>query len=314
MGVFVAFKKIACFKANLHKSNGRPNRLCLLRLGRNPLFLTYSLNSLLIYFDIIDVFIYVVAMSKMPPELKTDRFRKIVSIVNSNQRVSLADLERQLGASRITVQRDLVELESRSLLRRFHGGAMSIEYSEELYDPDVKKTVNVTAKKRIAAKAAELVKEGFYIGLDSSSTVYYLSEALFAGQVLVLACGVDSYKNLSSRGDIELVLAGGRLNKKTNTLSGYEMVSTIRRFQFDLVFISADSFTADRGFFVAHPGEIEVKRALIESSKKTAMLMDASKICEANGTKVCDVDEVDFVITDSPNRPDLKKVFRDRLM
>ncbi len=253
-------------------------------------------------------------MSKNTPELKTDRFRKIISIINANRRVSLAELERRMGAARITIQRDLVELESRSLIRRFHGGAMSLEYSEELYDPNVKKTVNVSAKKRIAAKAAELIKEGFYIGLDSSSTVYYLSETLFAGQVLVLACGIDSYKNLSSRGDIELVLAGGRLNKKTNTLSGYETTSTIRRFQFDLVFLSADSFAGNRGFFVAHPHEVEVKRALMESSGKTAMLMDSSKICGANGTKVCDIDEVDYLITDNPHRADLKKIFRDKLL
>jgi len=249
------------------------------------------------------------------PSLKIDRFKKIINTVNSNKRISLSQLEELLDVSRITIQRDLVELENRKLLRRFHGGAMSLEYSEDIYDHDLKKSVNVAAKKIIAAKAAPLIKEGYYIGLDSSSTVYYLSETLFAGNVLIFTCCIDSFKNLLNRDDIQVVLAGGRMHKKTRTLSGPEIIEMIRKFRFDIVFISAESYIPEIGFFDPHAEEVQVKRALIESSNQTVMLIDSTKIAAtANGIKVCDIQEIDYVVTDKPEKSGLKNIFKDKII
>jgi DeoR/GlpR family transcriptional regulator of sugar metabolism len=249
------------------------------------------------------------------PQLKIDRLKKIIGTVNSNKRISLLQLEKLLSVSRITIQRDLVELENRKLLRRFHGGAMSLEYSEDLYDHDVKKSVNVAAKKIIAAKAAPLIKEGAYIGLDSSSTVYYLSETIFAGNVLVFTCCVDSFKNLLNRDDIQVVLAGGRMNKKTRTLSGPEIIEMIGKFRFDLVFVSAESYIPEIGFFDPHAEEVQVKRALIESANQTVMLIDSSKIAAtAKGIKVCDISEIDYLVTDKPEKSGLKNIFNDKII
>jgi DeoR family transcriptional regulator, fructose operon transcriptional repressor len=247
------------------------------------------------------------------PSLKIDRFKKIITIVNSSKRISLSQLEKMLNASRITIQRDLVELENRKLIRRFHGGAMSLEYSQDFYDHDLKKTVNVAAKRKIAAKAVSFIKEGSYIGLDSSSTAYFLSETIFAGNVLVLTCSIDSFLNLSNRDDIQVVLAGGRMNKKTKTLTGAETIDVIRKFHFDVVFISAESCIPQRGFFDPHEEEVQVKRALIESANTTIMLIDSTKLSEIRGTKVCDIDEIDYVITDKPEKSDLQKIFKDRV-
>jgi DeoR family transcriptional regulator, fructose operon transcriptional repressor len=249
------------------------------------------------------------------PSLKIDRFKKIINTVNASKRISLLQLEKILAVSRITIQRDLVELENRKLLRRFHGGAMSLEYSEDLYDHDLKKSVNIAAKKLIAAKAAPLIKEGYYIGLDSSSTVYYLSETIFAGNVFAFTCSVDAFKNFLGRDDIQVVLAGGRMNKKTHTLSGPEMIEIIRKFHFDMVFISAESCIPEIGFFDPHTEEVQVKRALIESANQTAMLIDYSKIARtANGIKVCDIQEVDYVVTDKPEKSGLQTIFKDKLL
>lgn len=247
------------------------------------------------------------------PSLKIDRFKKIITIVNSNKRISLLQLEKMLNASRVTIQRDLVELENRKLIRRFHGGAMSLEYSQDFYDHDLKKTMNVAAKRKIAAKAAAFIKEGSYIGLDSSSTVYFLSETLFAGNVLVLTCSIDSFVNLSNRDDIQVVLAGGRMNKKTKTLTGIETIDVIKKFHFDVVFISAESCIPQRGFFDPHEENVLVKRALIDSATTTIMLIDSTKLSDIRGTKVCDIDEIDYVITDKPKKSGLQKIFKDRV-
>jgi DeoR/GlpR family transcriptional regulator of sugar metabolism len=239
-------------------------------------------------------------MVRNAPRLKVDRFKQILTLVNSRKRISLTELEAMLHAPRITVQRDLMELENRNLVRRFHGGAMSMEFSSDFYNYDVKKTVHVEAKKKIAAKANRLLQD--------------LSETIFPANMLVLTCSIDAFRNLSAREDVQAVLAGGRINRKTATLYGPEMLDTIRKFHFDTAFISAEVFVPNRGFFDPHEEEVAVKRALIESSKKTVMMIDAAKIAPAAGIRVCTNDEIDFVITDTNGESPLKKIFKDRLL
>jgi DeoR/GlpR family transcriptional regulator of sugar metabolism len=150
--------------------------------------------------------------------------------------------------------------------------------------------------------------------LDASSTAYYLTETIFPANIFALACSIDGFKNLSGRGDVRAVLAGGRLDPKTATLCGPEMIETIRKIHFDCAFISAEAFVPGRGFFDPHEEEVAVKRALIESSEKTVMMIDASKIAPAAGIRVCSNDEIDWVVTDKPGEVSLRKLFRDRIL
>jgi DeoR/GlpR family transcriptional regulator of sugar metabolism len=253
-------------------------------------------------------------MSRTAAPLKVDRHKQILAIVNTQKRISLMDLEAVLRTPRITIQRDLVELENRSLLRRFHGGVMSNDFSGDFYNYDMKKNVRIESKKKIAAKANRLLRENSTVCLDASSTVYYLSETMFPANMTVLACSIDAFKNLSNRDDLQVVLGGGRFHRKTATLYGPELIAAIRKFHFDMAFISAESFIPGRGFFDPHEEEVAVKRALIESSENTVLMIDSSKFAPAAGIQVCENDDITWVITDSPDMASMRKMFRNRLM
>ena len=259
-------------------------------------------------------FHYIVDMINKTHSLKVDRLKHILSLINSKKRISLTELEKMLNTPRITVQRDLVELENRKLIKRFHGGAMSIDFSSDFYNYDQKKSIQVEAKKKIAAKANALLHKKTAVCLDSSSTVYYLSETIFPANLLVLTCSIDAFNNLSNRDDMQVVLAGGRLHRKTATFYGPEMLAMIKRFHFDCAFISAEAFIPGRGFFDPHEEAVAVKRALIESSDSTVVMIDQSKIETGTGVCVCENSEVDIVITDQPDKSQLKKIFKDRLI
>jgi DeoR/GlpR family transcriptional regulator of sugar metabolism len=243
-----------------------------------------------------------------------DRLRGIADLVAARGRASLADLECQIAASRATIQRDLIALEQRGLVKRFHGGAMSPGYSGRLNDHGVRKTLNIEAKREIAAKAVRFVTEGGYVGMDPSSTVYYMSECLLPRDITVLTCGMDIFANLSKQGGVDAVLTGGRLNRKTNNLSGPEVIAMINRFRFDVVFLSADSYVPGQGFFDTYDDEVLVKRAFMQSSAKSVMLLDTSKIGLRGGSKVCDASQVDWLVTDVPDHELLRRDFEGTLL
>jgi DeoR/GlpR family transcriptional regulator of sugar metabolism len=116
--------------------------------------------------------------AQIPPALKIDRHQRVLSLISSRKRLVLAALERALHVPRITVQRDLVELENRQLVRRFHGGAMAIDFSGDLFNYGLHRTVHVEAKERIAAKANGLLRANSVVCLDAGSTVCFLSESI----------------------------------------------------------------------------------------------------------------------------------------
>jgi len=71
------------------------------------------------------------AKSKETPQSaqssQQQRFQSVLSGLQENGSVAVDDLSAQLGVSVVTIRRDLDLLEQQGLLRRTHGGAISIE-------------------------------------------------------------------------------------------------------------------------------------------------------------------------------------------
>ena len=59
--------------------------------------------------------------------LNEERKRKIVTITNEKQSVSIPELMEILGASQSTIRRDLTELNNSRMLKKVHGGAVSLK-------------------------------------------------------------------------------------------------------------------------------------------------------------------------------------------
>src|SRR5690625_7361257 len=67
--------------------------------------------------------------------MKEQRLAAITERVIHQRTVSAAALAEEFGVSLMTIHRDLDELASEGLLRRFHGGAAAIR--DPLFEPDV---------------------------------------------------------------------------------------------------------------------------------------------------------------------------------
>lgn len=250
---------------------------------------------------------------KAPPT-KIDRHQTVLRLIRDNDRVSLAELERVLDVTRITIQRDLVELDERGLLRRFHGGAMSVSLSENLRHHDVRKKQNVAAKKRMAQKAVKLIRTGMYVGLDASSSAYYLSELPLPENIFAITNNQEIFANLSRKPGVKAVLTGGRTHPQIGTLVGPEAIHTIREFHFDACFISAESYQPNIGFVESIREEVEVKRAIIAASSLVVMMVDSTKVGKTGGIKVCNSRDVSRLIMDGKPDSAIRREFKGRLL
>ncbi|MCJ7665179.1 MAG: DeoR/GlpR family DNA-binding transcription regulator [Actinobacteria bacterium] len=245
---------------------------------------------------------------------KIERQRIILNLLSDKTSVTLVELENYIECSRITIQRDLVELENKGFLNRVHGGATLKNFDLANYGHDKRLLIQSDKKKMIAKKVISLIKPDMYVFLDASSTSYFVSEHIFPDNVRVVTSGIDTFINLQKNKNIKVVLTGGRINPLNRTLVGPEAISTIKQFHFNIAFFSADSIIKNKGVYSSDKEAAAVAIAGIEHSNKRILLFDSSKVHISGGAKVCDLDVVDNIVTDDVENPYVLNLFEGRIL
>ena len=107
--------------------------------------------------------------------LASQRFEKIVEMVNERGIVNTKELSQILNVTETTIRRDTEELEKQGKIIRVHGGAKSINQKSIISNRDEKdmkeRTENYDKKDKICQKAASFVKNGDCIFLDGGTTI-----------------------------------------------------------------------------------------------------------------------------------------------
>ena len=107
--------------------------------------------------------------------LSKERLFRIMEVIEEQSFVTISELMEFLNASKSTITRDLMELERQGLIQRERGGAIRKELPQTLSsstDLPVmnKENIHLAEKELIGKAAAEIVKNGECIYLDSGTT------------------------------------------------------------------------------------------------------------------------------------------------
>ena len=102
------------------------------------------------------------------------RNEQLLEIVNQRKKVEVNELASLLEVSKVTIRKDLTELENRGLLQRQHGFAI-INNPNNL---NFRLAQNYDIKHKIAEAAATLVQDNETIMIESGSTCALLAEEL----------------------------------------------------------------------------------------------------------------------------------------
>src|SRR5579859_5809424 len=109
-------------------------------------------------------------MCPRPRLLTEQRRRNVLDLIDQNGQVTVADMVKQFAISAVTVRSDLDALASMGAVVRSHGGAVRRLVATQDYPLRTKETLHRGEKVRIGRAAAELVKPGETIILDSGTT------------------------------------------------------------------------------------------------------------------------------------------------
>lgn len=230
--------------------------------------------------------------------LAQERRQHIFKDIEASGVASVRDLARRFDVSTITVVRDLQELEQEGLIRRVHGGAISMRGTS--YEPpfSAREAQFSPEKLRIACKAAELVADGDSILLDVGTTVLEVARALKGTRNLtVLVTNLRAALELANQTAIQVIMMGGKLRPSELSLVGHLTEETLRTFQVDKAFIGIGGITLEHGLTEFNFDEAGTKRAMIERARQKIVVADHTKFGKVMLNAVSPLNAVDLIIT-----------------
>lgn len=207
-----------------------------------------------------------------------DRGQAILLELDGHGRVAVNELASRFGVSAVTIRKDLEHLERRSLLRRIRGGALVATPSDEGAF-EFRYRVASEAKRAVAHHAAQFVRPGEVIALDSSTTCYYLAEEIADIQpITVVTNGLRTAQFLLTNSTATVILPGGVLRRASESMVGFFSDVLVGRGQVDRGFFGLVGLSLERGLLDISPEESRAKAALADICRHVYGLFDSSKV------------------------------------
>lgn len=232
------------------------------------------------------------------------RTQEILQELLRTGKVTVGDLVQRLNVSAATIRRDLAELERRGLLRRNHGGAVSIEPA--LYEPfrnvssfREQEEQLTSEKRRIGLAAAEIISDGETIALGAGTTTTQVARSLRHRKgITVLTNAVNIAMELSHQDNIKILLTGGVLSGSWFALVGPAAIQSVSEFFVDKAFIGVDGMHAEHGLTTNYPDQATIHRAMLQQARQKIVIADHRKIGVAATALIWPPNGIDLFITD----------------
>jgi len=227
------------------------------------------------------------------------RKRRILEVLTQGQSVRVADLCLLLQASPASVRRDLKELQTAGLLTRTHGGA--VNNGTAAFEPSLaEKEDRLRAeKKAIASVAVQLIQDGDTVMLDAGSTTLEIARLLRQTRgITVLTNALNIALELVS-GNIEVLVTGGILRQKTQSLVGPITENVLASLHVDKLFLATNGLDLKRGLTTPNVIEAQSKQAMIDGAREVIVVADHSKFGRVAFSQICPFNKVHYLITDA---------------
>lgn len=235
---------------------------------------------------------------KNPTEglFKKERHAFIIKQINLNNKVLSSHLSKQLDVSEDTIRRDLAELAGAGEILKVHGGALSKSYH---YPAPQNSVYAQKEKKEIARKAIGLIKNEMTILTEAGTTMMEMArlipedlEATFFTVSPLMALELSEHPLLT------VILLGGQIDNSAQMTVGEKTIIDLTEIKVDLCFLGVNGINAKAGLTEMDWKVAQVKKAMIESAEKLAILSISEKLNSEQKMRICKIHSIDYLITE----------------
>ncbi len=235
-----------------------------------------------------------------PSDLTFDRRAKILEMLEEKGQVKIPELSNLFKVSEVTIRNDFEQLEQKHLLIRTRGGALKIQRVGVDYNLNLKSKKRKSDKEKIGIKAAELIKNGETIILDSGTTTFEVAKNLGGfSDLTVITNALNIIGALVDFPNIKVIVPGGTLRRNSLSLIGAIAEQSIEDYYCDKVFLGVDGIDSAHGISTPNAEEAHLNKLMIKNSKEVIVVTDSSKFNKRSFVVIAGIEKVNTIITDS---------------
>ena len=226
-----------------------------------------------------------------------ERHREILKRLNASGTITTAEIQRLFGIGYDSAKRDLRILEEKGLLKRTHGGAISLSA------PERKETLRIVKDERpdivsIARYAVSLIKPDEVVFLPASPVGLQMVRGLPDGlSVRVVTNSLALAEEARQRQGTKVFMIGGELDDRGCATDSFA-TETIRRIRMAKSFITTAGVSAGFGLSVQKSVSVAFWNAVIGSSSAVIGLYPSERFGVDSVFAVCGAQRLNCVITD----------------
>lgn len=230
-----------------------------------------------------------------------ERHRAILELLAEKGSINTAEIQRKFCVGYDSAKRDLRILEEKGLLKRTHGGAISIDrvkLGQPMRQTARESSGGSPSSLAIAQYAASLIADCDVVFIDSSAMGQLMAKSLPRElRLQVVTSSITVAAELRTERNVKLILLGGELDGQGCCRDGFAL-EMIRRLRFDKCFLTTDAVSAGFGLSVRSVSELLFLNTLMDSSKKIIGLYPSEKVGAESAVSVSSAARLSCLITD----------------
>lgn len=241
--------------------------------------------------------------------MKFSRILEMKEYIKIHQSVTNEELCETFNISLQTLRRDLKTLQDEGFLNKVYGGVI---YNGIFGTPEVptifeRGSLFLEEKRVIGKKAADLIKDGDVVFIDSGTTaaqvVQFLSEK---ENITIVSHSLDVLNNAKGLEGVKLLSLGGEYNSYTNS---FIMDTSQYKLYFNKAFVATVGISLKKQLTNTDIREGYIKQYAIKSSNEAYILADSSKFEKNTINCFADLHDVTAIISDDKLSTNLKKLY-----
>ena len=247
---------------------------------------------------------------------KVDRRKQeLCDILAVHPELSIGDVVKRMQISEATARRLFVRLENEKKIIRTHGGIKKNPELNIAYSYDLSITQDRQKKRAIVKHAAQKVKSGEKIFMDSGTTILMfgeaLSERISSGEISNVTIATNSLVYIEKLAkSCRILLIGGEIRAHRRDVCGSSAEKNLMEYHFDHAFLGADSVSDEFGIMTTDELTANMNRVVIRQSKSVHVLAASNKFGRTSFVTYAMANEAASIITDIDISADQINVFK----
>lgn len=241
------------------------------------------------------------------------RHQTILNKLDKEGSVQVLSLCKELNVSAVTIRKDLKLLEDKGLLFRSHGGASRTNPYINERPVNEKEHIQSEEKDRIGRTAAQLITVDNAIIIASGTTVLSLARHIQPQHHLIaITASLNVALELNKHAEVEVLQLGGTLRKSSYSITGPYGESMLNHFSCNKLFLGIDGLDPEFGLTTTSLQEAHLNQKMMAAAQKTIVLADSSKFGRRGFGKICELEDIDQIITDTDAPERYVRILQER--